>query len=358
MSEDATKTPRGPVTATEWSELEAAYGGLVGGSRDVLLVQAEAILAIEAIAASIAAPGTTALNVVTGPYGALFGQWLRRGGAEVVDLKTGFDEVVTVEAVEAAIRARRPDVLAIVHAEAATGGTNPIAEIAAIARAEGILTVLDSVSAVGAEPVPADAWGIDLVALGAQKSLGGPPTPSAVAVSPAAWSRIEANPNAPRSSALSLLDLRDGWTATDRSAVPGLPSWLDARALLEALGEVEAEGLPVRHERHRRAAAASLAGIRSLGLRPWQRTRAALAPIVTTVRLPDDAERRAALRDGALGGILSPGNGVLHGSLLRINHYCAAADLPPVLDAVRRLAQALGVPPGHALEAAAAAWTA
>jgi aspartate aminotransferase-like enzyme len=348
----------GPVTADEWRALEGRYSDAVGGDRDVVLLQAEAILGIEAIALAVAAPGRTALNVVTGPYGALFGSWLRRGGAEVVDLIVPFDDAVTVDAVAEAIGAHRPDLLAIVHAEAATGGTNPIAEIAAIARDAGLITVLDSVSAVGAEPVPAAQWGIDFTALGAQKSLGGTPTPSAVAVSDRGWAYVESNPAAPRNSSLSLLDLREGWNRTDRTAVPGLPSWLDARALLRAFDRIEAEGFDALHERHRRAAAASVAGLEALGLEPWQRRAQARAPIVTTVRVPREPDARAALRDGALGGILSPGNGDLRGRLLRINHYGDAAALPPVTDALQRLAAALGVDPADAVEAASQGWTA
>ena len=362
MGEDGVVSEQGPVTADEWARLEAAYGRIVGGDDgdpiDIVLVQAEAILALEAIATSIAAPGRTALNVVTGPYGVLFGAWLRRGGATVIDLVTEFDEVVTVDAVAEAIAAAQPDILSIVHAEAATGGTNPIAEIAELARAAGVITVLDSVSAVGAEPVPAAEWGIDFTALGAQKSLGGPPTPSAVAVSQRGWEFIEANPEAPRASALSLLDLRDGWNRTDRSVVPGLPSWLDTRALLGALEANEVEGYVALHDRHRRAAAAAAAGAIALGLEPWQRRDEARAPIVTTVLVPTSGAPRDAVRDGALGGILSPGNGDLRGQLLRINHYGPAATLPVVSDALQRLAVALGVDPAAALDAASTAWAA
>ena len=127
------------------------------------------------------------------------------------------------------------------------------------------------------------------------------------------------------------------------AADAGLPSWLDVRAMLAALDRLETEGLPAVHERHRRAAEATLAGIAALGLEPWQADPAARAPIVTTVRIPSGAAG-AALRDGALGGILSPGNGELRGRLLRVNHYGRAADPAAVADALGRLAAALDRP--------------
>ena len=49
------------ATPEEIAALEAGMARLVGGDRDVVLVPAEAILALEAIAASVAAPGRRAL---------------------------------------------------------------------------------------------------------------------------------------------------------------------------------------------------------------------------------------------------------------------------------------------------------
>ena len=144
-----------PVGATEIAAAEDAVARLLGTPDEVLLVQAEAILALEAVARSVGAPGATAINVVTGPYGALFGDWMRASGARVVDVVSAFDDVVTVEQVVAALDAApEAAVLALVHAEAATGGVNPAARILSEARARGVVTVLDAVASVGAEPVP------------------------------------------------------------------------------------------------------------------------------------------------------------------------------------------------------------
>ncbi len=60
------------------------------------------------------------------------------------------------------------------HAEAATGNTNPVAEIGEVVRAHGALFMLDAVASVGAEPLLPDAWGVDLCVIGAQKAMGGP----------------------------------------------------------------------------------------------------------------------------------------------------------------------------------------
>jgi aspartate aminotransferase-like enzyme len=311
--------------------VDAVGAGPGDRHRDVLLVQAEAIAALEAVARSVAAPGTTAVNVVTGPYGALFGDWMRASGARVVDVRVPFDDVVTADAVRDALDAEPgATVLALVHAEAATGGTNPVGQIAALARERGLLTVLDAVASVGAEPVTPAEWGIDVTVIGPQKALAGPAGVSAVAVSDAAWAVMDANPAAPRASFLSLLDLRDAWTRAGRAVIPGTPNVLETRALLAALDRVAAEGLDAVIARHAAARDQLVAGLDALGLTPWQSEPHARAAVATAVRLVPGLGR-------ALGGIVGPGNGPLAADLLRINHAGRAATPAAVADALDRL---------------------
>lgn len=343
-----------PLGAAELVELEALAARILRTTHDVVVLQAEAILALEAIARSVAARGRRALNIVTGPYGRIFGDWLEQSGAEVTTLAVEFDHVVTVEQVAHVIERSRPDIVAVVQAEAATGGTNPVAEIAALARQAGALVVVDAVAAVGAEPVATDTWGLDIVAIGPQKGLAGPAGVSAVSISEQAWAAIESNPAAPRVSSLSLLDWRDEWLRTDRTAIPGTPSVLETRAFTAAARRVLGEGLPAVQDRHRRAAAAAVAGARALGLEPWQADSAGYAPVVTTLRAPDGAPA-----DAVLGGILSRGNGPLRNQLLRVNHTGRAAALEPVLDAVAGLGTLLaadGTRIASAQDAAREAW--
>ena len=78
---------------------------LLHTTNDVLLVQAEAVVALEAVAASLSRPGLAALNIVTSPYGGWFGQWLRRDGADVKDVVAASGLPIEVEAVARALDA-------------------------------------------------------------------------------------------------------------------------------------------------------------------------------------------------------------------------------------------------------------
>src|SRR5699024_6696461 len=137
-----------------------------------------------------------------------------------------------------------------------------------LARRHDLITVSDSVSAVGGEALRIDEWSADLVAIGAQKALGGPNGVSAVAVSPRGWAFIESNARAPRSSILSLLDLKPPREGEAFRVPPYIPT-LEARALIAALEAVETQGLEQVIRRHERAVESAAAGLRVLGLEGW-----------------------------------------------------------------------------------------
>ena len=116
-----------PFPAEAVAGLADRLARLIGTSGDVLFVQAEAVTALEAAAASLGRPGVKAINVVTSPYGAWFGRWLRKAGAAVVEIRAEPARPVSLRAVAATLDAH-PDagLLAVVHAESASGIRNPI----------------------------------------------------------------------------------------------------------------------------------------------------------------------------------------------------------------------------------------
>jgi aspartate aminotransferase-like enzyme len=316
-----------------------------------VIIPGEAILGIEAVAAGISAPGRKILNLVTGPYGTLFGKWLRRDGAEVREITSPFDEVIRIEDIVTAIDRYKPQVLSLVQTEAVTGGANPAKEILEIAGQANVITVLDAVSAVGAEPVLTDAWGIDFVIIGPQKALAGPNGISAVGISERGWAFLESNTRAPRNSILSLLDLRSSRRAPEQVRL-NIPA-LEARALIKALRVAEDEGLETLNRRHHRASRATVAGLKALGLDPWQRDPGGYAPLVTTVRMPrtgnPDIETPL--------GIVAPGDGELRHKLLRINHFGHNACREAIEDAIVVLGELSCRDNAEGLAAVYSTWT-
>ncbi|MFE3860491.1 pyridoxal-phosphate-dependent aminotransferase family protein [Streptomyces goshikiensis] len=350
-----------PLTAERFASIERGVAGLLGTGHDVVITQGEALLPLEACIRSGARPGSTALNVVTGPYGTTFGNWLRDCGASVVDLAVPFDTAVTGEQVARALAAHPEiDFVSLVHAEAATGNTNPVAEIGEAVRAHGALFMLDAVASVGAEPLLPDAWGVDLCVIGAQKAMGGPAGVSAVSVSDRAWARFAANPAAPRRSYLSLLDWKERWIDAGRKALLHAPAQLEMLALEACLDRIAAEGLPAVMARHAAAAAATRAGAVALGLSAYVPVEAEAAPVATTLRVAggvDASEVVAKALSADPAAPLAAGGGALAREMIRVNHYGPAAALDSVRSSLTALAAALSTDPTPALSAAESAWT-
>lgn len=345
-----------PFPAAGYAPLADRIATLLGTENDVVLVQGEAVVALEAAATSLAAPGRRALNVVTSPYGAWFGAWLARGGVEVVTLRAEPGKPVTEAVLAEAFAAGPFDLAAMVHAESATGILNPLAAFAAGAQAAGAVSVVDAVASFGGHPVAVDALGLDCVVIGPQKALQGQAGCSAVAISPRAWAMM-----APMEAAPSILNLRDQkalWLDAGRGALPGTPSAIEFHALAAALDGIEAEGLGARMARHARAARAMRAGVLALGLPEWVAPEAA-SNLVTAGPLPAGADVTAIAADPACAAQeIALGVGPGGERLLRLNHTGMRAGRAVVLATIGAYAAALaaqGFGPGAGVAEAAAA---
>ncbi|MCY0956174.1 pyridoxal-phosphate-dependent aminotransferase family protein [Streptomyces sp. H27-H5] len=346
-----------PLTAARFASIERGVAELLDTRQDVVITQGEALLPLEGCIRSGARPGSTALNIVTGPYGTTFGNWLRDGGATVVDLAVPYDTAVTAAQVAEALEAHPEiDFVSLVHAEAATGNTNPIAAIGEVVRAHGALFMLDAVASVGAEPLLPDAWGVDLCVIGAQKAMGGPAGVSMVSVSERAWARFAENPAAPRRSYLSLLDWKERWIDGGRTALPHAPAQLEMLALEACLERISAEGLTAVEARHAAAARATRAGAAALGVAPYVTVAAEAAPVATTLRVRGASAVVAKALSVDPSVPLAAGGGAPAEEMLRVNHYGAAADLAVVRGSLTALAAALSADPAEAVAAATAAW--
>ncbi|MEW6436588.1 MAG: aminotransferase class V-fold PLP-dependent enzyme [Pseudomonadota bacterium] len=353
--------PRFP--ADRFAELADRLARLLDTSSDVLLIQAEAVLALEAVALGLARPGLVALNIETSFYGDWFGRWLQRGGATVYRLAAEPGRPISLDAVAKAISMLASlDIVSVVHGEGANGVVNPLSDIARLARERNALVVVDAVASVGAHHLSVDAEGLDVAVIGPQKALGGPAGISAVSVSRAAWQRFEA-PGGLTTSSLSVLDLKREWLDRGRGAIPGTPVDLEFWALDAALDRVEAEGLETLIDRHHRAARATRRGLRALGVTPWIEDDSAASALLTAAPVPAeiDAAQLVQLARRLDDGVSAGGPGVAD-RLVRLNHTGPRAQFSSVLAtllAYGTALKALGLPvsPGAAAEAVAAIYS-
>jgi pyridoxamine---pyruvate transaminase len=330
-------------------------------NNDLVILHGEAVLGLEAAAASTIEPGDKCLNLASGPFGKGYARHIQRYGGELLELEVPFNEAIDPRDVSDTFEKHRDiKVLSMVYSETPSGTFNPVWDICRIAKEYGAVTIVDAVSAVGGMQCLPDDWGIDLCVASPQKCLACTPGSSMIAVSEDGWKKMLSRSNPLRGSVLSILDFKERWIENGR--FPYTPSVNQVYALNEAMAQLLEEGLEQSFERHRTAAKACRAGIKAMGLRLWPVSEDIMSNCVTAVTVPDgvtDESLRGLMRE-KYGVMVSGGHGNLIGKLFRIGHMGKMAQVAYVLVALAALEKALrdlGVQvPEGAGAAASACW--
>jgi aspartate aminotransferase-like enzyme len=164
---------------------------LLDTKNDILILSGEGILGLEAACASLIEPGDRVLCIDNGIFGNGFGDFVKMYGGEVVYFQSDYRSAVDVEKLEIFLKEDHHFKMAtLVHCETPSGITNPVDRICPLLNQYGIISVVDSVSAVGGEPLKSDDWKIDMVLGGSQKCLSAPPGLTFLSISENAWHKI------------------------------------------------------------------------------------------------------------------------------------------------------------------------
>jgi pyridoxamine--pyruvate transaminase len=307
-----------------------------------LILHAEPAVGLEAVARSAIGGTDVVLNLVSGVYGKGFGQWCTLGCKELIELEVPFNEAIDPLAVAAQLE-QRPDITIVnlVHHDTPSGTVNPVVEIGRVVRQHGALFLVDAVSSFAGMDVHPDDCGADIFVTGPGKCLGGPPGLTILAVSQRAWAHIEANPDRPRASVLSLTDWKDAWRRDQ--AFPFTPSVAEANGLDASVDLYLEEGPERVWHRHATTAAACRAGVTAMGCSLWAAREEIAADTTTALRVPDglQAEEIIATARARFGVVFSSGRGATLGKLIRIGHMGPVAEPIYAVVAVTALGGAL-----------------
>ena len=318
-----------------------------------LILHAEPAVGLEATAASLISRKDVVLNLASGVYGKGYGFWAARYCKELLEIEVAYNDAISVEQVSQMLR-ERPDITIVtaVHHDTPSGTLNPVDEIGKVVHEHGSLFLVDAVSSfAGMDIHPHDCYA-DVFVTGPGKCLGGAPGLTVLAVSQAAWAHMEANPDCPRASVLSLVDWKDAWSKDQ--PFPFTPAIAEVYGLDAALDIYLEEGPETVWRRHAATSHACRAGVKALGLTLWPAREEIASPTATTINVPDgmDDERiRATMRE-VFGTVISGGRGDTAGKLLRIGHMGPVAEPIYALVAITALAGALSKL-GHQVDLAA-----
>lgn len=293
---------------------------------EVVVMQGETVLGLEAAAAGMISPGDKVLNLVSGSFGKKYENYIKKYGGEVVEVAVAYDDAVDPDDVRKALE-QNPDVkfLSVVHSETPSTTLNPIQDIGPVAKEFGVITIVDTASGLGGEPLIPEDWGIDVAVAGPQKCLGGIPGLTIMSVSPDAWRALEERDPPLRGSYLSILDWKDRWI--ENRTFPFTPLVSDFYALESVLSQVVEEGVDRFSDRHQRVARACREGVKAMGLELWAAREEISASAVTGVKMPEgitDEQLRGRMRD-QYGVYISGGFAETAGKLFRLGHMAKAA---------------------------------
>ncbi len=308
---------RAPAFIPLFREVRANLARVFQTERDVLVLASTGTGAMEAAVTNTLSPGDRAVVVRGGKFGERWAEICAAYGIEIECVDVEWGRAVEPSAVRAAFT-RCPDARALLvqACETSTGVYHPIRDLAEITRERPErLIVVDGISGVGVHDLPMDAWGLDVVVSGSQKSWLLPPGLAFIALSERARDALQ-SARCPR----YYLDLRKELEAQTNDQT----AWTAAVSLIvglrEALEMILEEGLHTVFARHEALARATRAAMQALGMGLVAIDSPAFG--CTAVYVPDgvDGNRFVKHLRDAYNVTIMGGQGRLDGKIFRIGH--------------------------------------
>jgi aspartate aminotransferase-like enzyme len=282
---------RGPEFRELLERVQTGMKPYFGTTGDIAILSCAGTGGLEAAVVNTLSPGDRVLAVSIGAFGDRFAKIAEAYGAQVDKVAAEWGWAAAPDEVRERLTVANGEYKAVLltHNETSTGVMNPIQELAAAVHeaAPDALILVDTVSSLGAVPFDMDGWGIDVVATASQKAWMSAPGLAMVAASARARDAMQVA-KMPR----FYLDLAKHFEAMATGETPWTPAVAVAFQVDEGIRLMEAEGMAGVFARHESCAAATQAGLESLGFQllaePAHRSKT-----VTAAWLPDGVEWKA-----------------------------------------------------------------
>jgi aspartate aminotransferase-like enzyme len=311
---------------------------LLNTKNEALILDGEGILGLEAACASMTEAGDSVLVVDNGVYGKGFADFVTMYGGKVQFYQASYTKAFDMEAFREFLKENHDFKYAtLVHCDTPSGMLNPVEEMSRELHRYGILTIVDSVSAMFGEPLDVDAGQIDIACGGSQKALSAPPGLTFVTVSEAAKIVMEERRTPIASFYANLLVFKGYY---ENQWFPYTMPISDIYGLRTALENVKAD--PHRYERHAKLGELTRKTVQEMGLSLY--LEGGFSNTVTVIRIPEGhtaAEILEAMkRDHNI--MIAGSFDVLAGQVIRIGHMgenANEADVQETLEALRKVLQ-------------------
>ena len=299
--------------------------------------------AMEAAIVNCFSPGDSVLAVSIGVFGNRLAKIAETFGLHVERLEADWGQAADPNAVAQRLQAL-PDVRGVLltHNETSTGVTNDLQALAAAVRRvrPDVLLVVDAVSSLSCVDLRMDAWDLDVVLTASQKGWMVPPGLAMIGVSPRAWAATE-RATLPR----FYWDFSSARKSLEKGQTPYTPPVSLYFGLDVALQMMLDEGREAIFARHQRVAALTRVRAAALGLELFA-DPAYASNTVTALKVPAGIEAKAltkAMREQE-GVVIAGGQERLEGQIIRVGHlgYVHEPEIAACMDALGRQLAALG----------------
>jgi aspartate aminotransferase-like enzyme len=310
---------RGPKFEGMFARMQESLRQIFLTTRPVYVSSSSATGLMEA--AVRCAPSGRVLSIVNGAFSARFAAIVKACArdSDVIDVPWG--ETIDLGLLEERLRATRYAVVTVVHSETSTGALTDVRSVARLARENGAVCLVDSVTGVGAAELRFDEWELDFALTGSQKALALPP---GLAFATASSAFIEgAKAQTGRGLYFDLVEF-DAYAAKNQTPnTPAISLFFAAEVQLAAIAD---ETMTTRWARHAALAARTYAWVDALAARHGDALRVLAAvghrsPSVTSIVLPESLTASAVLRAVAERGFtIGSGYGKNKETSIRIGH--------------------------------------
>ncbi len=291
-------------------------GEFLKTKNQVRILCGEGMLGLEAACASLTEKGDRVLVIDNGIFGEGFADLIRLYDGDVVFFKGNRREGINSADLKKFLDKDNDFKYAtVVHCDTPSGVLNDLSRICPMLKEKGILTLVDSVSAMGGEDLEVDNWKIDIVVGGSQKCISAPPGLSLLSISEDAFSMMKNRKNPIKSFYCNLLIWEDYY---EKKWFPYTPPISDIIALRTAVDNVLMDRNVL--ERHRKIGKGVRKAVLNAGLSLY--IKSGYSNTVSVIEVPDGMDEKK-LRQYMVDNfnvMIAGSFGYLQGKVLRIGH--------------------------------------
>ncbi|CBZ03857.1 alanine--glyoxylate aminotransferase family protein [Clostridium botulinum] len=283
---------------------------------EVRILSGEGILGLEAACASLTEKGDRILVIDNGIFGEGFADFVEIYGGEAVFFKGDRKRDIDIEKLKEFLEKDSDFKYAtVVHCDTPSGVINDVSKICPMLKEKGIITVVDSVSAMGGQELKVDEWKIDMVLGGSQKCMSAPPGLSFLSISEDAFKTMEERRKPIASYYCNLLVWKDYYK---NKWFPYTPPISDIVGLRVAVNNILKDRDIL--SRHNNIAKACREAIVESGLKLY--LEKGYSNTVTVIELPKEIEDKAlrTYMQDKYNVIIAGSFGYLQGKVIRIGH--------------------------------------